>query len=79
MDRELQQHYEEQFSLFLTQGWKDFVENCKELRTQYGNLLTVPDAPTLHKRHGQLDILDWVINRKGMYEQAYKQLKEEAE
>jgi hypothetical protein len=79
MDRQLQEHYENQFSMFIQPAWLEFIEQCKELRTQYGDLLTVPDAPTLHKRQGQLDILDWVINRKGMYETAYKQLTDEAD
>lgn len=79
MDRNLQDHYEGQFSMFLTSAWQEFIEQCKELRTQYGDLLTVPDAPTLSKRQGQLDILDWVINRKEMYETAYKQLTDSEE
>lgn len=79
MTPELQKHYEEQFSMFLTEGWKEFIEACNELKTQYSDLLTVPDAPALHKRHGQLDILNWVINRKAAHEATFKVLQEESE
>lgn len=79
MDRKLEEHYTEQFSMFSTAAWKDFVEDCEKMKTEYSNILSVTDAKALHSRQGQIDILNWVINRKEMYEAAWKQIQEEAE
>lgn len=77
MDRETQNWYEEQFSMMSTKGWKDFVDQCKEMKDQYSDVSVVPDLQTLYKRHGQLDLLNWILGWKEACEKAYQELQDE--
>lgn len=79
MDRELQNYYERAFSLFLQPGWNDLLEDLKTLRDPVSNLTTVADAQSLHNRQGQLQIIDWLLNRKEMFDAAWKQLTDAEE
>ena len=77
MTPELQQWYEEQFNLVNTQGWKDLVEQMKEMQKNYENLRNLPSDDTLKFRQGQLDILDWITGWQTSVEQNFKELQSE--
>ena len=64
MDKELQQYYEDRFTMFTTKGWKDLVED-------------IQDEKTLFARKGELRIMNWLINLKDVSEQAHQDLKNE--
>ena len=64
MDKELQQYYEDRFTMFTTKGWKDLVED-------------IQDEKTLFARKGELRIMNWLINLKDVSEQAHQDLVEE--
>jgi len=75
LDKELQQYYEERFSTMATVGWKQFIEDVQALFDSYNNISTVDTHEELHKRKGQLDILQWVLTLKSVSEQAYEELQ----
>jgi hypothetical protein len=75
LDKELQQYYEERFSTMTTVGWKQFIEDVQALFDSYNNISTVDTHEELHKRKGQLDILQWVLTLKSVSEQAYEELQ----
>jgi hypothetical protein len=75
MDRQLQEFYEQQFDLFLHPGWKAFMEDLEKVLKPLEEIMTVPDAQTLHRRQGQIDILRWVLNRKEMLQAAWQDLQ----
>jgi hypothetical protein len=77
MEQSLEKYYEEQFSLFLTQGWKDILEDLKLLRDSISDITKVTDAQSLHYRQGQIDIIDLLLNRKAACEEAYEGLLNE--
>ncbi len=77
MAPELQKYYEEQFSMMATEGWKDIIEDFKELEKNLSNVRTVADDHTLHFRLGQLDILDLILKRKDTCEKVYEELQHE--
>lgn len=77
MTPELQQYYEETFSMMSTQGWKFLIEDFNKLKQELENIRTVKDAQTLSYRQGQLDILDLILNRKKTCEEIYEQLQQE--
>jgi hypothetical protein len=74
MDKELQQYYEEQFTMMSGQGWQDLMDDLKKIEDDLGNVRTVKDEQTLNYRLGQLDILDLILNRKRTCEQVYEEL-----
>lgn len=74
MAPDLEKYYDNQFSLMATEGWKDMIEDFKELEKNLSNIRTVADDHTLHFRLGQLDILDLILKRKETCEQVYEEL-----
>ena len=79
MTPELQKYYDEQFNLMASMGWKDLMEDFKELRDELNNIKTAKDAQQLYFRQGQLDILDLILNRRKTCEEVYDQLKGETQ
>ena len=75
MNKELQEYYENRFSTMATIGWKEFIEDVQALFNTYNNISTVDTHEELHKRKGQLDILQWVLSLKEVSEQAYEELQ----
>ena len=75
MKKELQEYYENRFSTMATIGWKEFIEDVQALFDSYNNISTVDTHEELHKRKGQLDILQWVLSLKAVSEQAYEELQ----
>lgn len=78
MDKNLQDYYEEAFSLFASQGWKDFVEDMKALQSEVIKIENIKDEKDLWFRRGQQDILDLIVNRKQMCEKVYEELQNAA-
>lgn len=79
MDRALLEYYEESFNTFATKGWQYLMEDFQKLRDQYNDLSSCPDAHTLDKRLGQLDILDLFLTRKAVTERAWQDLQADEE
>ena len=79
MDKELQDFYENAFSMMSTQGWKDLMEDIERVKNSYDKLSSVTETHPLDFRRGQMDILNWLYGLKGLYEKAYEdiQLQEE--
>ena len=75
MDKELEQYYEERFSMMSTQGWKDLVEDVTGMIENYNNVLSVKTVEDLYIKQGQLDILNWIISLKDVSERAFEELK----
>lgn len=73
-DKELQQYYEEQFSMFATKGWRDFIEDQQTLYEAIDDLNTIENEQTLWFRKGQLDILNLILDRAKTYEAAWMDL-----
>lgn len=74
MTPELQKYYENQFNLFIQEGWKDLLEDFENIKKSINDLSTVADEQTLFYRKGQLDILDLLLQRKTMCEKTYEEL-----
>ena len=74
MDKELQQYYEEQFSMFSSVGWRDFVEDMQQLYDAVDDLATIDNNETLWFRKGQLDILNLILDRNKTYEATWMDL-----
>jgi hypothetical protein len=77
LDIKLQKYYEDRFTTMTTQGWTDFIEDVQALFDAYNQISTVESHEELHKRKGQLDILQWVLTLKNVSEQTYEELKNE--
>jgi len=76
MDHKLQKYYEERFSTLGSAGWTDLMEDVDIMINSINNLGSIPDEKTLHFRKGELSILIWLKNLRGVSEQAYEELNE---
>lgn len=76
MSPELQQYYEDRFSMMSTKAWRQLIEDLLDIRTQYENIRTC-DKDTIEFRKGQVDILDYMIGLQYLSEKAYEELKNE--
>ena len=76
MDKELQRYYEERFSMMVTAGWADLMEDLKVMLDQYSNIDSVNTDDTLHFRKGQVDILKYILGLKELSERSYEELQD---
>lgn len=74
LDKELQTYYEEQFNMFSTVGWKDFLEDLQNLYDAIDDLSTIENVETLYFRKGQIDILNLILERKKTYETTWLEI-----
>jgi hypothetical protein len=77
LDKELQNYYEEAFSMMATPGWKTLMEDVSKIKANFSDITSVTDAQQLFFRQGQVDNLNWLLGLKGLYEQAYEELTSE--
>lgn len=76
MDQETQTYYDQYFSLFLTDGWKQLIQDFSNNALQINSLEAVKDADDMYFRKGQLNVLAHLINMETIvttnYEEANK-------
>lgn len=77
MDAQLQKHYENMFSMFASDGWKDFMEDVGAMVEARDRLDGVNTVEELKFAKGELSILNWLKGRENAYNNAFEQLKEE--
>lgn len=75
---DLEKYYNDRFTMMASQGWLDLVEDLKEMVDTYNNVISINSVDEFHKRQGQLDILNWILNLKDLSEKTYEELNEEA-
>ena len=76
MDKELQQYYEDRFTMFTTKGWKDLLVDIEKIKSSI-KVEDIPDEKTLFARRGELRIMNWILTLKDVSEQTYKDLENE--
>jgi len=76
MDQETQTYYDQYFSLFLTDGWKQLIQDFSNNALQINSLEAVKDSNDMYFRKGQLNVLAHLINMETIvstnYEEASK-------
>ena len=75
MNKELEQYYEERFSMMTTKGWSDLLEDVQKMYDARNHVLAVQDEKDLQFKKGQLDVLQWILTLKQSSEEVYEQLK----
>ena len=73
-DKEIQDFYEEQFNMFSSKGWTDFLEDLQELYTAVDDLASVENEQTLWFRKGQLDVIQLILDRRAACERVWTEL-----
>jgi hypothetical protein len=77
MNRELQNYYENRFSMMATPGWQDLLEDIDLMLSSTDTVKGVDTVEQLHFRKGEVSIMTWIKNLKQSSEEVYEQLQQE--
>jgi len=81
VDQETQQYYDAYFSLFITDGWNQLVQEFTDNAIQINSVEATKDANDMYFRKGQLNVLAHLLNLetivKTNYEEATKASEED--
>ena len=76
MDQETQQYYDAYFSLFITDGWKQLMQDFGNNAVQINSVEATKDADDMFFRKGQLNVLAHLLNLENIikinYDEANK-------
>ena len=74
MDQETQQYYDNYFSLFLTDGWKQLMQDFGNNAMQINSIEAAKDADDMFFRKGQLNVLAHLLNMDNIVTNNYDEL-----
>jgi len=81
MDQETQEYYDSYFNLFMSDGWKQLMQDFNNNAVQINSVEAVKDANDMNFRKGQLNILAHLLNLETIvntnYEEANKASEED--
>lgn len=76
MDKETQEYYDNYFSLFTTDGWKQLTQEFDNNAVPINSVEAVKDSNDMYFRKGQLNVLAHLLNLENIittnYEEANK-------
>lgn len=78
MNRELQDYYENRFSMMATKGWQDLLEDLDMMLKSTDTLGGIDTEQQLWFRKGEISIMNWIKNLKESSTEVYEQLQEES-
>lgn len=79
MKRELQDYYEERFSMCSSKGWKELIEDVQMMKKEIESIKGATTLEQLHFKKGELSIVNWLINLEEASREVYDQLQAELE
>ena len=77
MNKELQNYYENRFSMMATQGWIDLLEDLEIMIEATNTLAGIDTEQQLHFKKGEMSILNWIKNLRDASAEVYDQLQQE--
>jgi hypothetical protein len=79
MQKELQDYYENRFSMMATQGWVDLMEDLEIMLKATDTLAGIDSEQQLYFKKGELSILHWLKNLRDASAEVYEQLSKDEE
>ena len=76
MDSDLEKQYENFFSMFITDGWKQFIEDMEDIYDTY-KIEDIKDEQQLNRVKGERSILWRIINMEQSIRYAYYNMAED--
>jgi len=73
----IESYYEHAATMFVTQGWKNFVEDAKYTISLLNDVRGIKDNKELYERQGKLDTLFYIVGFEDSLKAAYEQHLEE--
>jgi hypothetical protein len=73
VDQETQQYYDNYFSLFSTEGWKQLTQEFTNNAVQINSVEATKDSNDMYFRKGQLNVLAHILNLQTIVETNYEE------
>lgn len=77
MKRELQDYYENRFSMMATTGWNDLLEDIEIMINATDTVAGIEDEKQLYYKKGEMSILNWIKHLRDASSSVYEQLQDE--
>jgi len=77
MNRELQNYYENRFSMMATSGWQDLLEDIDLMLSSTDTIKGIDTEQQLWFRKGEVSIMTWLKNLRESSNEVYEQLQKE--
>jgi hypothetical protein len=77
MDQDTQEYYDNYFSLFMTSGWKQLMEEFSSNAFNINSVEATKDPDDMYFRKGQLNVLAHLINMESIVNTNYDEASEE--
>ena len=74
VDQETQQYYDNYFTLFSTDGWKQLIEELKQNALVINSVEATKDENDLYVSKGQLNVLAYILNLESTTNTNYEEL-----
>jgi hypothetical protein len=76
MDRELQQYYDNRFTLCSSVGWKQLLEDLQQSRNELARIENINSQEELWKNKGKVEVLDYILSLKEISEKVYQEIQD---
>ena len=77
MNRELQDYYEDRFSMMASKGWQNLLEDIEVMLSSTDTIRGVDTEQQLWFRKGEVSIMTWLKNLRESSTEVYEQLQKE--
>lgn len=77
MQKELQEYYENRFTMTASKGWLDLLEDLEIMISATDTLAGIDTEQQLYFKKGEMSILNWIKNLREASIEVYDQLIEE--
>ena len=74
LDQETQQYYDNYFTLFSTDGWKQLTEELTQNALVINSVEATKDENDLYMRKGQINVLAYILNLEATTNANYDEL-----
>ena len=79
MDQETQEYYDNYFNLFMSDGWKQLMQDFNNNAVQINSVEAVKDADDMFFRKGQLNVLAHLLNMENIVSTNYDEANKSEE
>jgi hypothetical protein len=77
MNRQLQDYYEDRFSMMASKGWQNLIEDIEVMLSSTDTIRGVDTEQQLWFRKGEVSIMTWLKNLRESSTEVYEQLQKE--
>jgi hypothetical protein len=77
VDQETQQYYDNYFTLFSTDGWKQLIEELNQNALVINSVEATKDTNDLYMRKGQINVLAYILNLESTTNANYEELNKD--